>query len=216
MKHTLLVFLVLALGLTLPAGEKMMAAPEMAAAPAAEVFALGGEAAPIKDGNALLDSLLTLFENLAPEKKNEAGEQKVPLSGLALVDSRLSQLAKDAHLALEAGVIDKIFFNRYERMLTIFKLITMPIIRNEMLKNLFMKAFEEFIWDTTYESWKWEDKDSIAKMAAAMEEEFVQMKIYLDTRQKREELKKKIGRRILPPPPPPPSAKKKPEANKPE
>ena len=40
-------------------------------------------------------------------------------------------------------------------------------------------------------------------MAAAMEEEFVQMKIYLDTRQKREEFKKKIGKRMLPPPPPP-------------
>jgi hypothetical protein len=171
------------------------------------------EAAALKDGNVLLDSLLTLFENLAaPEKKGAAGEQNVPLSGLALVDSRLSQLAKDAKLALEAGVIDKIFYNRYERMLTIFKLVTMPILRNEMLKNLFMRAFEEFVWNVTYERWVWEDKDSIAKMAAAMEEEFVQMKFYLDTRQAREEFKKKIGNRILPPPPPPASAKKKPES----
>lgn len=211
MKSRILVLAVLVLGFGLYAGGVT------AMAPAAEAVAAAGETAVLKDGNALLDSLLTLFENLAaPEKKSEAGEQKVPLSGLALVDSRLSQLAKDAQLALEAGVIDKIFYNRYERMLTIFKLVTMPIIRNEMLKNLFMKAFAEFIWDTTYETWKWEDKDSIAKMAAAMEEEFVQMKIYLDTRQKREELKKKIGKRILPPPPPPPSAKKKPEVNKPE
>ena len=188
-----------------------------ATAPVAKAAAPAEETVALKDGNALLDSLLTLFENLAaPEKKSEAGEQKVPLSGLALVDSRLSQLAKDAKLALAAGVIDKIFYNRYERMLMIFKLVTMPIIRNEMLKNLFMKAFEEFIWDTTFETWKWEDKDSIAKMAAAMEEEFVQMKIYLDTRQQRAELKKKIGKRILPPPPPPPGAKKKPEAAKTE
>ncbi len=64
--------------------------------------------------------------------------------------------------------------------------------------------------------WNWEDKDSIAKMAAAMEEEFVQIMIYLDTRQKCEELKMKIGKRMLPPPPPPPAAKKKPEDKKPE
>jgi len=211
MKLRILVPIALLFGFGLHAGvDTVSATVAEAAAPAEEAVAL-------KDGNALLDSLLTLFENLAaPEKKSEAGEQKVPLSGLALVDSRLSQLAKDAKLALAAGVIDKIFYNRYERMLTIFKLVTMPILRNEMLKNLFMKAFEEFVWDTTYETWKWEDKDSIAKMAAAMEEEFVGMKIYLDSRQKREELKKKIGKRILPPPPPPPAAKKKPEAQKPE
>jgi len=214
MKLKVLVLVIALLGIGLQAKE--LTVPETAVAPAAEVAAPAGDAAALKDGNALLDSLLTLFENLSVEKKVPAGEQKVQLSGLALVDSRLSQLAKDAKLALEAGVIDKIFYNRYERMLTIFKLVTMPIIRNEMLKNLFMRAFEEFVWDITYEAWRWEDKDSIAKMAAAMEEEFVQMKIYLDTRQKREELKMKIGRRILPPPPPPPSAKKKPEAKQPE
>jgi len=53
-------------------------------------------------------------------------------------------------------------------------------------------------------------------MAAAMEEEYVQMMTYLDTRQKRQELKAKIGKRILPPPPPPPPAKKKAEEKKPE
>jgi hypothetical protein len=207
MKRIALVLFVLLFGLALGAEECMTAVA--AAAPAAET-------AVAKDGYALLNSLLTLFDNLFPEKKEETGEPKVQLSGLALVDSRLSQLAKDANLALEAGAIDKIFYNRYQRMLTIYKLITMPIIRNEMLKNLFMKAFEEFVWDTTYEHWAWEDKDSIAKMAAAQEEEFVQLMTYLDTRQKREELKKKIGKRILPPPPPPPSAKKKPEEKKPE
>lgn len=75
MKHTLLVFLVLALGLTLPAGEKMMAAPEMAAAPAA-AGAPATDAATLKDGNALLDSLLTLFENLAPEKRTRRANRR--------------------------------------------------------------------------------------------------------------------------------------------
>jgi len=215
MKPTLLVLFVLLCGLALPAEECAVtaAAPDVmpAVAPSA-----AGETAVIKDGYSLLSSLLTLFDNLTPEKKEAAGEQKVPLGGLALVDSRLSLLAKDANLALEAGVIDKIFYNRYQRMLTIIKLVTMPIIRNEMLKNLFMEAFAEFVWDTTYERWAWEDKDAVAKMAAAMEEEYVQMMTYLDTRQKRQELKARIGRRILPPPPPPPSAKKKAEEKKPE
>ena len=59
----------------------------------------------------------------------------------------------DAKAALEAGLIDKIFYNRYQRMLTIFKLVITPIIRGELLKNLFMKAFDDFVWDITYEHW---------------------------------------------------------------
>jgi len=211
MKLKVLFLVITLLGIGLQAEE--LTVPETAVIPAA---APAGEAAKLKDGNALLDSLLTLFENLPPvEKKGPEGGDKVTKGGLAEVDNRLSQLARDAKAALEAGLIDKIFFFRYKRMLTIYKMVITPVIKNELLENPFMKTFEDFVWDTTYERWKWDDKDSIAKMAAAMEEEFVQMKIYLDSRQKREELKMKIGRRILPPPPPPPG-KKKPEAKQPE
>ncbi len=214
MKHTLLVFLVLALGLTLPAGERMMAAPEMAAAPAA-AGAPATDAATLKDGYSLLNSLLGLFENLVPEKKAAAGEQKVTKDGLAMVDERLSQLGVDSRAALEAGLIDKIFFHRYQRLLMHYKLIIMPVVRGELLKDLIARAIDDFTWNVTYERWAWGDKDGIAKMTAALEEEFVQLMIYLDTRQKREELKKKIGKRMLPPPPPPPG-KKKMEEKKPE
>ena len=216
MKRTLLVLFVLLCGFALPAEEctAMVAAAVPDTLPAA-MPAGAGEATAVKDGYALLNSLLTLFDNLTIEKK-ETVDKKVTLSGLALVDSRISQLGTDAKASLEAGEIDKIFYHRYRRMLTIFKLITMPVIRGEILKDMFMREFDEFVWDTTYERWAWEDKDSIPKMAAAMEEEFVQMMTYLDTRQKRQELKAKIGKRILPPPPPPPSAKKKVEEKKPE
>ena len=203
MKYKILVLIILSLALGLHGEE-------------AAVLASGAEPAPapatIKDGYALLNSLLTLFDNLpvVKVKKDSEGEHKIN-PGLAEVENRLMQLVEDSKVAFEANVIDKIFFNRYRRMLTIFKMIITPVIKNELLGNPFMKAFEEFVWNTTYEHWNWDDKDSIAKMAAAMEEEFVQMQFYLDTRQAREEFKKKIGKRILPPPPPPPSAKKKPE-----
>ena len=38
---------------------------------------------------------------------------------------------------LNAGLIDKIFYYRYQRMLTIFQLIITPTIRGELLKDLF-------------------------------------------------------------------------------
>lgn len=215
MKRTLLVLFVLLFGFALRGEECTAPAAAPDVAPAA-VPAETGEAAAVKDGNALLNALLTLFDNLVPEKKGAPGEEKVTKGGLALVDEKLSQLARDAAASLEAGAVDKIFYYRYKRMLSIYKMVITPVVKNELLENPFMKAFEDFVWSVTYERWAWGDKDAIAKMAAAMEEEFVQMKIYLDTKQKREELKQKIGKRILPPPPPPPGSKKKAEEKKPE
>ncbi|MFH2107341.1 MAG: hypothetical protein ABII93_01620 [Chrysiogenia bacterium] len=214
MRLRVLVLMVALLGTGLYAGDP--AALETVAVPAAEGAASGAEAAVVKDGYSLLNSLLTLFEDLpvVKVKKGEEGQNKVANTGIAEVDNRLSQLSMDAKATLNAGLIDKIFYNRYQRMLTIFKMIITPIIRNEMLKNLFMKEFADFVWNVTYEQWSWEESNSIPKMAAAMEEEFVQMQFYLDSRQARDEFKKKIGKRILPPPPP--SAKKKLEDKKSE
>lgn len=215
MKRMALVFLFLLFGFGLRAEELMLVEPtaDPVSELASEVAGSSGEAAAVKDGYALLNSLLTLFENLpvVKAKKGEEGESQQSNPGITAVHDRLSQLSMDAKIALNAGRIDKIFHKRYQRMLMIFKLVVTPIIRGELLKDLFMNAFDEFVWDVTGEHWRWEDADAIPKMAAAMEEEFVQMQFYLDTRQAREEFKKKIGKRILPPPPPPASAKKKPE-----
>jgi hypothetical protein len=154
------------------------------------------ETATVKDGYALLNSLLTLFENLPVT------------NGIGEVETRLSQLSKDTRNAHDANVIDNIFSNRYRRLLMIFKLIVTPVSKNEMLEPIFVKAFTDFVWDVTYERWVWGDKDSLHLIAAAMEEEFVQLQFYLDSRQARGEFKKKIGKLL---PPPPPSTKKKPE-----
>ncbi len=206
MRLNVLVLLVALLGIGLHAGEPPV--PEAGFTPTAEVAAPAGETAVIKDGYALLNSLLTLFEDLAPEKNAAPEEKKVTKGGLALVDDRLSQLGIDSRAALEAGLIDKIFFHRFRRLLMHYKLIITPVVRGDLLKDLFERAFDDFTWNVTYERWGWEDKDGITKIAAATEEEFVQLMIYLDTRQKREELKRKIGMRMLPPPPPPPGKKK--------
>ena len=215
MKQKALVLLIALLATGLYAGEPCVLEP--AVATAAEVAAPAGNPAgtpALKDGYALLNSMLGLFENLVLEKKPAPGEEKVTKGGLALVDEKLSQLGVDAKAALEAGLIDKIFYYRYRRLLMHYKLIITPIVRGELLKELFERAFDDFTWNVTYEHWRWGDKDGIAKMAAATEEEFVQLMIYLDTKQKRDELKKKIGKRMLPPPPPPPG-KKKTEVTKP-
>jgi len=221
MKHMLWILFLLLSGFGLCAEEP--AVVETAAVPATSPVAMAADvAAPagnpaetpaLKDGYALLNSLLTLFENLPVVKVKKTTETEEKMSpGLVEVNSRVSQLGVDSKATLEAGLIDKIFFYRYRRLLMHYKLIVTPVVRGELLKELFEQAFDDFTWNVTYEHWRWGDKDGIAKMAAAVEEEFVQLMTYLDTRQKREELKKKIGMRMLPPPP----AKKKSEEKKPE
>jgi len=204
MKYKILVLIVLSLSFCLH-GEEAAALPA-GADPVPAVTS-------VKDGYALLNSLLTLFENLPVVKVKKAPETEDKMSpGLVEVNSRLSQLGVDSKAALETGQIDKIFFYRYRRLLMHYKLIITPVVRGELLKELFEQTFDNFTWNVIYEHWRWGDKDGIAKMAVAVEEEFVQLMTYLDTRQKRDELKKKIGMRMLPPPP----AKKKAEEKKPE
>ncbi|MBN2345835.1 MAG: hypothetical protein JXO51_05545 [Candidatus Aminicenantes bacterium] len=223
MRSMLLVLFVLLFGLGLGAEEPV---PVELSATAAEIAVAdttttggvavavpAGDAAAVKDGYALLNSLLMLFKDLPVVKVKKTPETEARMSaGLVEVDSRLSQLGVDSKASLEAGLIDKIFYYRYRRLLMHFKLIITPVVRGELLKELFERAFDDFTWNVTYERWSWGDKDGIAKVAAATEEEFVQLMIYLDTRQKREELKKKYAYRMLPPPP----AKKKAEDKKPE
>jgi hypothetical protein len=216
MRRRVLVLLIALLATGLYAAEPAVLESDVAMA--AEVAAPAGNPTgtpALKDGYALLNSLLGLFENLVSEKKTAPGEEKVTKGGLAMVDERLSQLGVDSKAAFGAGLIDKIFFHRYLRLLTHYKLIITPVVRGELLKDLIARAIDEFTWNVTYEHWAWGDEGGIAKVAAATEEEFVQLMIYLDTKQKRDELKKKIGMRMLPPPPAPPG-KKKTEITKPE
>jgi hypothetical protein len=185
MKYKILMVIILFLAFCLPGEEAAALAAGADPAPAA---------AAVKDGYALLNSLLTLFDNLIPSGTSKGG-------GFAVVNERLDQLAIDAKMTREANLIDNIFFSRYRRMLTVFKMIVTPVVKNELFENPFVQTLTDFVWDVTYVKWTWGEKDGIAKMSAALEEEFVQLQFYLDSREAREELKKKIGSRILPPPP---------------
>jgi len=152
-------------------------------------------AVTVKDGYALLNSLLTLFDNLTTSGTSGSG-------GITIVENRLEQLSKDVNLAHEANLVDTIFYNRYRRLLMIFKMVITPVVKSDLLEHPFIEALTDFVWDVTYERWAWGDKGSIGKLSAALDEEFVQLQFYLDSRQAREEFKKKLGPSMLPPPPP--------------
>jgi len=179
-----------------------MGNPSVAASPATE-------AVPLKDGYALLDGLLILWDNLYPEPKSkDEKDLKAAQYGFQLVDERISNLFKEAKASREANLIDNIFFNRYRRVLMMYKLIVIPVFKHEVLEPLFRQAFVDFVHDVTFETWVWGEKDAIPKLGAAVREEFVQLHFYLEDRQKSEEFKQKVGLRVLPPPPAPPDKPK--------
>jgi len=151
----------------------------------------------VKDGYALLNDLTKIFEEIAGTGK-----------GLGSANERLSAVIADTRATFAAGQIDAVFHHRFRRLLLVFKLILTPVdVNNDVWEPVIKKELSEFVLDTLGEVWVWRVKglDSIERMAAAVEEEFVNLWLYLDTRSQRQELKKKFAGSMLPPPP----AKKK-------
>lgn len=151
----------------------------------------------VKDGYALLNEMTGIFSDMTSGNVMETATR------------RLNTLIADTRATREAGQIDAVFHHRLRRLLLIFKLVLTPIDSrsgNDVMELVFMREFSDFVLDTTGEIWSWKMKggESIQLMAAAMEEEFVNLWLYLDTLKQRAELKKKFSRRMLPPPPAPP------------
>lgn len=154
----------------------------------------------VKDGYALLTDLTRVFQ--------EIGSQK---SGLGTANERLSAAIANNFATFNAQKIDSIFFNRFRRLLLVFKLIMTPVTPdNGVWEPVIRSELSAFVRDTIGEEWSlnFKDQSNITLMAAAMEEEFVNLWIYLDTLPQRKELKKKFTGHMLPPPPPPPGKKK--------
>lgn len=152
----------------------------------------------VKDGHALLTDMTRFFSEVS-----RTGH------GLASAEQRLQETIADTAATFRAGKIDPIFHHRYRRLLLIYRLImTKVTVDNNVWEPVIKHEMSEFIRDVLGEEWalSFKDKSNIGRLAAAMEEEFVSLWIYLDTLERRGELKKKYGHRMLPPPPPPPEA----------
>ncbi len=150
----------------------------------------------VKDGYALLTDLTKIFEEIVTKG-----------SGLGSANERLNKSIIDAAVSFQAGTINPVFNHRLKRLLLIYKLILTPITpENNIWEIVIRKELNNFVLDTTGETWVWKLKnpEAIHTLANAMEEEFISLWPYLDTLPQRAELKKKFGKSMLLPPPPPP------------
>jgi hypothetical protein len=137
-----------------------------------------------KAGYALLNLFVVSFREMATQ--GAKGQLETALLAMA------SALEK----AREADQVDAVFYARFGRVLALAKLVSAPdpggilgpVINREMLF---------FVHDITGEDLNREGgPKTIGQVANAIAEEIINLQIYLDTKDKRESLRRKLDERI--------------------
>jgi tetratricopeptide (TPR) repeat protein len=135
-------------------------------------------------GYALLDSLLVTFKELA-EQRNDVVER---------TNTALGEMAREAQKAESQGQIDAVFFKRFQRILMVIKCVITPIHRDEeawFTKSLYFEALEKFVEDIEGEPFNIEKSGHnvvLNKFTQAVSHEIIDLRIYLDNKDKRERL----------------------------
>jgi len=135
-------------------------------------------------GHTLLDSLVVAFKELA-EQRNAVIER---------TNTALGEMAREAQRAEAQRQIDTVFFKRYQRILIVIKCVVSPIVKDKegwFLKPLYFGAINKFIEDIEGEPFDIEKaghNEAINKFTQAVSHEIIDLRIYLDNKEKREKL----------------------------
>jgi len=135
-------------------------------------------------GHALLDSLVIAFKELAEHRE----------SVIERTEKALLSMIKEANNAKAQGQIDTVFLKRFHRILMVIKCVITPIPHDEsgiIMKPLYLGAINKFIEDIEGEPFDVEkagQNEAINKFTIAVSNEIVDLRIYLDNKEKREKL----------------------------
>ena len=136
-----------------------------------------------KAGYALLDLFINSFRDMA---KRGGGD----------LDPILLKMAAELRQAREEGDIDAVFYARLSRVLALTKLVIVPD-PGGVLEPVINREMLFFVHDITGEDLNREGgPKTIGQVANAIAEEILNLQIYLDTKDKRESLRRKLDERI--------------------
>lgn len=146
---------------------------------------MGQQPAPNKDGYALLDSLSQIFYDASQSGKWDQEQ----------INQLLKRLMAEARQAREQNLIDGPFFVRYRRLLGIIKMtagpdpdgILVPIINREMAG---------FVNEVLGEDLKTGRPEAIRLLGLAIRDEIINLRLYLDSLEKKEKLIKEWDERM--------------------
>jgi hypothetical protein len=137
-----------------------------------------------KAGYALLDLFVTSFREMVTRGSTDA------------LESTLLRMASELNKAREAGDIDAVFYARLSRVLAMTKLVIVPD-PGGILTPLINREMLFFVHDITGVDLNREGGPAaINQVANAIAEEILNLQIYLDTKDKREDMRRKLDERI--------------------
>ena len=138
-----------------------------------------------KAGYGLIDLYINAFRGMGTTGAKET------------LNADLDKMMTEAKKAKAAGDIDAAFLSRYARMVTVTKLITMPD-PEKTAYPVFKAELERFVMDIIGEEFEGENLDGIVQMADALAYAIVDLQIYLDTLDSRQERYKKFMKSFNP------------------
>jgi hypothetical protein len=136
-------------------------------------------------GSAILDAYIDMLSEMA--------RQGTPNS----LDMSLQEMILAAKKARDAGQVDSVFFNRFNRLLAVTKLVAVPDpsgVLVPVIEDVLATFVQDKLGHDEFRAAK--GAKAISHVAQALSTELINLQIYLDTTKERESLQLKIQERM--------------------
>jgi hypothetical protein len=142
-------------------------------------------------GYALLDTVFVTFKELAEMKEGIMGKTQ----------EALTEMMKDAKKARDQDQIDDVFFKRFHRILLVLNIVITPVEKDDanIMGPLYFGEINQFIEDVEgekYDVQKAGGHEAINKLSQAISHEIIDLRLYLDTKDKRAKLTEQYEKQI--------------------
>jgi hypothetical protein len=143
------------------------------------------ESGPVEEnaGYALLDTVFVTFKELAEMKEGILGKTQ----------NALQDMMRDATDAKNQNQIDDVFFKRFHRILVVLNIVITPVEKDNanIMGPFYFDELNQFIEDIEgerYDVRKAGGQEAINKLSQAISHEIIELRLYLDNKEKREKL----------------------------
>ena len=131
-----------------------------------------------KAASRLLDSIGQMFYEMAMTGVGDKDK----------LEKSIQQFMAEAKKAKEQQQIDRVFFNRYARLLAIIKLVMAPD-PGGILGPIVDRELGRFVAEVVGDDWKGSGAAAVGQVADAIAYEIIDLQMYLDNLEKREKLR---------------------------
>jgi len=132
-------------------------------------------AAERKGGYAILDIYIQSFQEMAAKGAKD------------ILETKLSTIMAAAVKAKEQGEVDQVFSSRFSRLMAVTKLVMVPD-QDKILAPVVEQEIRRFVKDVLGEDIPAGEKIGIGVVAESMAQEIINLQIYLDTKDQRQQM----------------------------